>query len=396
MHSVEILTLFPRMVEAPLTESILGKARARGLFEVEVTDIRGFAEGRHRVCDDAPYGGGAGMVMKVEPLVAAIEAARAKRPGAHVVLLSPRGRVLRQAVVRELASHESLVLLCGRYEGVDERVVRYVDEEVSLGDFVLTGGEVAALAVLDAVARLWPGVLGNAESAGKESFEDGLIEHPHYTRPPEFRGEKVPEVLLSGDHAKVERWAQGEALEATRGPAAGPLGRQGVDEGRRAALGRAADERGAAEERGAADGRRKSCKGRKRSCATRSLRPSRAKYLRKDFPAFRPGDVVRVHWKIREGGKERVQAFEGSGHPQEAPSQPRHLHRAEGELLGGRGAHLPPSIPRATRRSKSSPRGGCGARGLFYLRGLQGKAARVQAEREQQTEAAPTPAPAPK
>jgi len=216
MRSVEILTLFPRMVEAPLSESILGKARAKGLFEVEVTDVRGFAEGRHRVCDDAPYGGGAGMVMKVEPLAAAIEAARAKRAGAHVVLLSPKGRVLRQQVVRELAAREALVLVCGRYEGVDERVVRWVDEELSLGDFVLTGGELAALSVLDAVARLWPGVLGNEESAGKESFEDGLLEHPHYTRPPEFRGERVPEVLLCGDHARVERWRRAMSLEATR------------------------------------------------------------------------------------------------------------------------------------------------------------------------------------
>jgi tRNA (guanine37-N1)-methyltransferase len=212
----EILTLFPQMVEGPLSESILGKAREKGLIEVAVTDVRDFASGKHRVCDDSPYGGGAGMVMKPEPLVAAIEAARAKRSGAHVVLLDPRGRRLDQKVVRELYARSSLVLVCGRYEGVDERVRGFVDEELSLGDFILTGGEVAAVAVVDAVARLVPGVLGNEASPQSESFEEELLEHPQYTRPEEFRGKKVPEVLLSGDHAKIARWRRAMSLRTTR------------------------------------------------------------------------------------------------------------------------------------------------------------------------------------
>jgi tRNA (guanine37-N1)-methyltransferase len=215
---VEILTLFPRACAGYLAESILGKAQAAGFLEVVVSDVREHAAGKHRVADDAPYGGGAGMVMKPEPLVLAIEAARARLPGARVVLASPRGRRLDQAVARELAEHGRLVLVCGRYEGVDERVVAAVDSEVSLGDFVLTGGELAALCIVDAAARLVPGVLGTEASAGAESFagEAGLLEHPHYTRPPEWRGMKVPEVLLSGDHRRIERWRRREALRVTR------------------------------------------------------------------------------------------------------------------------------------------------------------------------------------
>jgi tRNA (guanine37-N1)-methyltransferase len=214
---VEILTLFPRMCEGYLAESILGKARESGLLEARVTDVREYAEGRHRVTDDAPYGGGAGMVMKPEPLVAAIEAARGRMPGATVVLTSPRGARLDQALARRFAEHGKLILVCGRYEGVDERVMTAVDMEVSVGDFVLTGGELAALCVVDAAARLVPGVLGNDASAHAESFAgDALLEHPHYTRPPEFRGMKVPEVLLSGDHKRIERWRRRESLRATR------------------------------------------------------------------------------------------------------------------------------------------------------------------------------------
>ena len=215
MLSVEVLTLFPRLVAAPLEESILGKARAAGLVRVQVTDIREFAEGRHRVTDDVPYGGGAGMVMKPEPLVAAIEAAKQRAPNARVVLMSPQGRKLTQRVVEALP--EELILVCGRYEGVDERVMEWVDEELSVGDFVLTGGELAALAVIDAKARLMPGVLGNAESPVQESFSgEGLLEGPQYTRPPEFRGRKVPEILLSGDHAKIAAWRREQSLQRTR------------------------------------------------------------------------------------------------------------------------------------------------------------------------------------
>jgi tRNA (guanine37-N1)-methyltransferase len=214
---VEILTLFPRMCEGYLAESILGKAREAGLLLTRVTDIREFAAGKHRVTDDAPYGGGAGMVMKPEPMAAAIDAARERLPGAKVLLTSPRGEPLTQRLAASLAEHGRLIIACGRYEGVDERVKTVVDMEVSAGDFVLTGGELAALCVVDAAARLVPGVLGNDASAGRESFAvDPILEYPHFTRPPVFRGMEVPEVLLSGDHRRVERWRRRESLRATR------------------------------------------------------------------------------------------------------------------------------------------------------------------------------------
>jgi len=216
MPSFEVLTLFPRMVAAPLDESVLGKAKAKGLLRVRVTDIREHASGKHRVTDDVPYGGGAGMVMKPEPLVSAIEAAKAREPNARVILMSPQGRPFTQTIAQELLAVDSLILVCGRYEGVDERVLSWVDDELSLGDFVLTGGELAALAVIDAVGRLMPGVLGNADSSRNESFAgEGLLEGPQYTRPPEFRGLRVPEVLLSGDHARIEAWRHEQAASRT-------------------------------------------------------------------------------------------------------------------------------------------------------------------------------------
>jgi tRNA (guanine37-N1)-methyltransferase len=215
--SVEVLTLFPRLCEAPLEESILGRALESGALRVTVTDIRSFAEGRHRVTDDLPYGGGPGMVMKPEPLVAAIEAAKQRAPGARVVLMTPQGERFTQKKAQEFARLDALILVCGRYEGVDERVLKFIDEEVSLGDFVLTGGELAALAVVDCVARLMPGVLGNAESPINESFsQEGLLEGPQYTRPAEFRGLRVPEVLLSGDHARIAAWRREQAEARTR------------------------------------------------------------------------------------------------------------------------------------------------------------------------------------
>ncbi len=216
MLSVEVLTLFPRMVAGPLAESILGKAQEKGLLRARVSDIRDHAEGKHHVTDDTPYGGGAGMVMKPEPLIAAIEAAKQRLPSARVLLMSPQGVRFDQAKANQLGRLSQLIFVCGRYEGVDERVLPYVDEELSLGDFVLTGGEFAALAMIDAVARLLPGVLGNQLSAGCESFEGGLLEGPQYTRPPEFRGAAVPEPLLSGDHARIARWRRQQALLRTR------------------------------------------------------------------------------------------------------------------------------------------------------------------------------------
>jgi tRNA (guanine37-N1)-methyltransferase len=214
---VAVLTLFPRMVAGPVAESLLGKAQEKGLLRVRVVDIRDYAQGKHRITDDVPYGGGAGMVMKPEPLVAAIEASREALPGARVVLLTPQGARFDQRKAEQFAPIDRLILVCGRYEGIDERVLPYVDEELSLGDFVLQGGEVAALAVIEAVARLVPGVLGNEESARSESFaSEMLLEGPHYTRPPEFRGKAVPEALLSGDHARIARWRRRQALLRTR------------------------------------------------------------------------------------------------------------------------------------------------------------------------------------
>jgi tRNA (guanine37-N1)-methyltransferase len=214
---IEILTLFPRLVEGPLGESILGKAVQKGLISVRVRDIRDHAIGKHRVTDDTPYGGGAGMVMKPEPLVSAIEAAREAMSGpARVILMDPQGRRFTQQVARELHDARRIVLVCGRYEGYDERIRAFVDDEISIGDFVLTGGELAALTIVDATARLVPGVLGNEESAGADSFEEGLLEYPQYTRPPDFRGMTVPEILLSGDHAKIARWRRQQALLRTK------------------------------------------------------------------------------------------------------------------------------------------------------------------------------------
>jgi len=217
MLRAEVLTLFPRMISGYLSESILGKAQERGLVSVQVTDLRDFAEGKHKVADDSPYGGGAGMVMKVEPIVGALEAARARLPGAKAYLMSPRGRTLDQARARELAADPAgFILLCGRYEGIDERALAHLDGEISLGDFVITGGELAALTVIDAVARLVPGVLGNLGSAGSESFEEGLLEYPQYTRPAVFRGVAVPQVLQEGNHARIARWRRWHALRLTR------------------------------------------------------------------------------------------------------------------------------------------------------------------------------------
>jgi tRNA (guanine37-N1)-methyltransferase len=192
---------------------LLGKARARGVIEIETIDIRAFAVGPHAMTDDAPFGGGAGMVMKPEPIVAAIESVA----GARVILLSPGGRPFSQAVARELAGERHVVLVCGRYEGVDDRVrAQFVHDELSIGDYVLSGGEAAAWVVVEAVARLVPGVVGNAESIEAESFAEGLLEYPQYTRPRVFRGHEVPEVLLSGDHAAIESWRREAQIARTK------------------------------------------------------------------------------------------------------------------------------------------------------------------------------------
>ncbi len=214
---IEILTLFPRYFESPLAESLLGKGIAAGLLQVSVTDLRIFSSDKHRKVDDEPYGGGPGMVMMAPVAAAAVEARRAET-SAWSVLLTPDGERLDQARLEALSRRESLLLFCGRYEGLDDRArqLGLFDEELSLGDFVLPGGEAAALAIVEALSRLVPGVVGSCESVERESFARERLDYPHYTRPREFRGLEVPEVLLSGDHARIERWRRARALDRTR------------------------------------------------------------------------------------------------------------------------------------------------------------------------------------
>jgi len=211
---LDIVTLFPGIVEPALSESMIGRARARGLVDIRVANLRDYADGKHRVTDDYTFGGGSGMVLKPEPMFAAVEALRT--PGARVILMDPRGRTFDQRVARELTGEKHLILLAGRYEGVDERVSEHLaDDALSIGDYVLTGGELPALVVADAVIRLLPGVLGGEDAAERESFTGGLLEPPQYTRPEEFRGARVPGVLLSGDHARIARWRRSRALWLT-------------------------------------------------------------------------------------------------------------------------------------------------------------------------------------
>ena len=212
-----VLTLFPRMFDSPLSGGVIERARASGLLDIRVHDIRDYAHDRHRTVDDYPFGGGPGMLMKAAPLFEAVEAVTVRlTEEVPVVLLSPQGRRFTQRTAEELARLDDLVLVCGRYEGVDERVRQnLVTDEISIGDYVLSGGELAAMVVIETVARLVPGVVGSSESTLSDSFTTGLIEHPQYTRPAEFRNWPVPEVLLSGDHARIARWRRRESLRRT-------------------------------------------------------------------------------------------------------------------------------------------------------------------------------------
>jgi tRNA (guanine37-N1)-methyltransferase len=215
MH-VHLLTIFPEFFATPLAVGVPKRARDAGALRVSLVDLREYTTDRHRSTDDSPYGGGPGMVMKAEPIIDALEAIRVGAPRTRRVLLSPRGAAFSHARAATLAVEDDLALVCGRYEGVDERVRDFVDEELSIGDYVLSGGEAAALVVLDAIARLLPGVLGNVESAAAESFVTGMLEYPQYTRPEIVRGVPVPPVLLSGDHTAVARWREAQARELTR------------------------------------------------------------------------------------------------------------------------------------------------------------------------------------
>ena len=211
-----VLTLFPRLFAGFLGESILARAIERGLVAVRLVDVRDYAADRHRVCDDAPYGGGPGMVMKVEPLRAAILDAKRAAPGSRVAYLSPQGRRFDQQAAAQLAARDGVILVAGRYEGIDERIIaRFVDEEWSIGDYVLSGGELAAMVLMDAVIRLLPGVLGHEDSAAQDSYTAGLLDCPHYTRPEEIDGLRVPAVLLSGNHEAIRRWRLKQALGRT-------------------------------------------------------------------------------------------------------------------------------------------------------------------------------------
>ena len=212
---IDLLTLFPDFFTSPLGQSMLSRAQAQGAVNFRVLNLRDFCTDRHRVTDDRPFGGGPGMVMKIEPLVAAIRQVRAEAPVVQVILLAPQGPLFTQAKAQELAEREHLLLICGHYEGIDDRVRHYVDEELSIGDYVLTGGEIPALTVVDAVTRLLPGVLGGEGATDEESFQDGLLEYPHYTRPRVFEGYEVPEVLISGDHRRIARWRREQALFRT-------------------------------------------------------------------------------------------------------------------------------------------------------------------------------------
>lgn len=212
----DIITIFPEMFRGVFESGIVGRAVEKRLIAINVHDLREYTSDRHRQVDDRPFGGGAGMVMKPEPLFRAVETISSRVPGALKLLLSPQGELFSQQTAARLARQSALVLVCGRYEGVDERVVEHlIDEEVSIGDYVLTGGEIPAMVVIDAVTRLVPGALGCEQSAEQESFVEGLFDHPQYTRPADYRGMKVPDVLVSGNHAEIERWRRQKAVEKT-------------------------------------------------------------------------------------------------------------------------------------------------------------------------------------
>ncbi|MGA8573267.1 MAG: tRNA (guanosine(37)-N1)-methyltransferase TrmD [Desulfobaccales bacterium] len=213
---IDLLTLFPEFFRSPLAESMLQQAQIRGAVEFRVLNLRDYTTDKHQVTDDRPYGGGPGMVMLIAPLVAAIRAARQEDPQVCILLLSPQGTLFTQDKAGELAAWPHLLLICGHYEGVDERVKYYIDGMLSIGDYILTGGEIPALVVLDAVTRLLPGVLGGIGAAADDSFQTGLLEYPHYTRPRDFEGHRVPQVLLEGDHRRIREWRRQQALLRTR------------------------------------------------------------------------------------------------------------------------------------------------------------------------------------
>ncbi len=209
------MSIFPNMFDSVFSETIIKRAQEMGLVNIEFVNIRNFTHDRHRTTDDYPFGGGAGMVMKPEPIYEAMDCVKSKSPNVYTILLTPTGRIFNQQKARELSKRKSIAIICGRYEGFDERVRYLADEEISIGKFILSGGEIAAMAIVDATTRLIPGVLGNKESLKEESFENGLIEYPQYTRPREYKNMKVPDILLSGNHNKIKEWREREAKKRT-------------------------------------------------------------------------------------------------------------------------------------------------------------------------------------
>ncbi|MBZ4687130.1 MAG: tRNA (guanine37-N1)-methyltransferase [Clostridia bacterium] len=212
---IDIVTIFPEMLEGPLKGSIIGRAREKGIIKINLHNLRDYAYNKHRSVDDYPYGGGPGMVMKPEPFFCVLEKLDYLHSNNPILLMTPQGEVFNQKLAQEFATFEKMAILCGHYEGIDERVRKIVTHEISIGDYVLTGGEIPALAVVDAVSRLLPGVLGDDQSAREDSFQDGLLEHPHFTRPREYKGMKVPDILLSGNHAEIARWRKKEKFKRT-------------------------------------------------------------------------------------------------------------------------------------------------------------------------------------
>ncbi|WP_088809535.1 MULTISPECIES: tRNA (guanosine(37)-N1)-methyltransferase TrmD [Listeria] len=213
---IDILSIFPEMFSGMLSESIMNKAIQKGIVDIAVTDFRQYAEGKHQVVDDYPYGGGAGMLLKAQPIFDAVSHVQLEHKKPRIILMDPAGKPFNQKMAEEFAEEEQLIFICGHYEGYDERIREHlVTDEVSIGDYILTGGEIGAMAMTDSIVRLLPGALGNADSAVHDSFSSGLLEHPHYTRPADFRGMQVPDVLLSGNHAKIEEWRNKESLRRT-------------------------------------------------------------------------------------------------------------------------------------------------------------------------------------
>lgn len=212
---ISVLTLFPKIFESPLRESIIKKAQEKGIVRFNIINIRDFAKDHHRTCDDTPYGGGPGMVMKIEPIYHAIEYVKENIGNGKFILLTPQGRLLNWEICEKLAKIEHICLICGRYEGIDERIREFIDDEISIGDYILSGGEIAALVLIDATIRLLPGVLGNDKSITEESFKEHLLEYPQYTRPENFLGLEVPKVLLSGNHEEIRKWRRKEAIRRT-------------------------------------------------------------------------------------------------------------------------------------------------------------------------------------